>query len=142
MGLTERARYRLDDWSWRLRYWWLDTESGARAHVGMFVVSLLVLAYQIAKLALAALLPPPPGEPAKAIYWWVVQLIIAIVSAILSYMLRPKTPKQAESDPKGPTVEDGLCVDDHFGTVVVQRPHMLTWKVVRKQKIKQKTGKK
>ncbi|MGB3393255.1 MAG: hypothetical protein WA956_05555 [Stenotrophomonas sp.] len=141
LHLLERARYRLADWNWRVRYWWLDTESGAQAHAVAFVLSLLSLAYQMVRLALAALLPRPEGQQ-HAIIWWVAYIIVAVVSAVISYALRPKMPKQADPDHKGPTVDDGLCVDDRFGTVEVNQPHMLAWKVVRKEKIRAKAGKK
>lgn len=140
--LDERLYARYDDARWRLRYWWLDTESGARAHVGAFVAALLVLVYQVFKMALVAVLPPPSGESEKAVVWWVVQLIIAIVSAILSYVLRPKVPEQKEAKQDGPTVEDGVAVDDHFGEVWITQPHLLAWKKMGTENIKSKGGKK
>ena len=80
-------------------------------------------------------------EAFKAIYWWVVQLIIAIIAAVVSYALAPKAPKQPDQKIKGPTVEDGLCVNDRFGTVVVKSPHLVAWVVTKIEKIKSK-GKK
>lgn len=140
--LGERLYARYDDARWRLRYWWLDTESGAHAHVGAFVAALLVLVYQVFKMALVAVLPPAAGAPEHAIIWWVVQLIIAIISAILSYVLRPKTPQQPEAKQDGPTVEDGVAVDDHFGEVWITQPHLLAWRKVGTENIKSKGGKK
>lgn len=141
--LGERLRARLDDAQWRVRYWWLDTESGAHAHVGAFVVACLVLVYQLFKIALRVMLPPPaPVEPQQAIVWWVVQLIIAIIASAIAYVLRPKTPKPTETKQDGPTVEDGLCIDDHFGEVWITEPHLMAWKKVGTQKIKSKGGKK
>lgn len=72
-------------------------------------------------------------------FWWVVQIAIAIIAAVLSYALRPKIPKTPAPQVEGPTVEDGLCVDDHFGEVWVE-PQLLAWRVVATQKIKSKTG--
>lgn len=140
--LGERLRARYDDAVWRLRYWWLDTESGAHAHVTAFVAALLVLVYQVFKMALVAVLPPPPGAPQESIIWWVVQLIIAIISAVLSYVLRPKTPQQPEAKQDGPTVEDGRAVDDHFGEVWITEPHLMAWKKMGTENIKSKGGKK
>lgn len=141
--LGERLRARLDDTQWRVRYWWLDTESGARAHVGAFAVACLVLVYQLFKIALRVMLPPPVStEPHEAVYWWVVQLIIAIIASIIAYVLRPKTPKQEEPKHEGPTVEDGLCIDDHFGEVWITEPHLMAWKKVGTEKIKAEGGKK
>lgn len=140
--LSERLYARYDDARWRLRYWWLDTDSGAHAHVGAFVAALLVLAYQVFKMALVAVLPPPADAPHTMPVWWVVQLIIAIISAILSYVLRPKVPEQKEAKQDGPTVEDGVAVDDHFGEVWITQPHLLAWKKMGTENIKSKGGKK
>jgi hypothetical protein len=72
----------------RLRYWWLDTEEGKRAHVWAFGASVVVLVVQLVRLVVAGLYPPPRHEPAHAIIWWVVQLIIAIIMAIISRPIR------------------------------------------------------
>lgn len=139
--LPEGAQRRLADWNWRVRYWWLDTESGAQARALAFVLSLLVLAHQLVRMAIAALMPRHDG-PQHAIVWWAVAIIVSVVVSVVALALRPKMPKQAEPEHKGPTVEDGLCVDDRFGTVEVNQPHMPAWKIVRKEKIRAKVGKK
>ena len=90
MGLTGRIRHRLDDARWRFRYWWLDTSGGEAAHWAGVWVGVLVVIVQLVRMFVAAALPPPPGEPVKAVYWWVVQLVIAVISAVVSYMMRPK----------------------------------------------------
>ena len=142
MGLIDRARYRLDDWRWRLRYWWLDTRSGAQAHLYAFALAVFVVIVQLIRLALAAMVPPPPGEPVKAVYWWVVQLIILVVSAAISWALRPKTeqPKPAAGD--APTTQDGQAVKDYLGTCWVEDEFVLAWKIVGTDKIRTKGGKK
>ena len=141
MGLIARIRYRADVWQWRVRYWWLDTESGAEWHVVFFCMSVLVLIMQLIKLALEALLPPPPDEPVKSIAWWVVQLIIAIVSAIISYALRPKQEPPKPDAGEAPVVEDGQAVIEVHGDVWIEDEFILAHKVVRRSKIKAK-GKK
>lgn len=147
MGMSLRARvetrlrHRLDDWQWRVRYWWLDTDEGKRAHVAVFCVSVLVLIYQLLVMAVAALYPPPAHEP-KAAAWWIVQIIIAVVAAVISYAMRPKPPKQAEPKHQGPLVEEGGAVNQYFGTVRIKAQYVLAWKVTGKKKIKQKAGKK
>lgn len=146
LGWRQRASRRVAVWRWRVRYWWMDTESGAHWNVVAFCLALLVLLWELVRMTVAALQPmlAPPGavHEQKAVVWWVVQLIIALVAAILSYALRPKIPKTPAPQQKGPTVEDGLCVDDHFGEVRINDEHVLAWKVVRTEKIKSKTGKK
>ena len=145
MALNVMIGHRLHVWSWRIRYWWLDTESGAHAQVMGFCLGALVVLVQTIKIVLASLLAahaPHPHEPQKAVVWWVVQLVIALVAAVLSYALRPKLPTQPVPKQEMPTVEDGLCVDDHFGEVWIDDPPLLAWKVVRTEKIKSKGGKK
>lgn len=149
MGLIDRRRWserierRVDDVRWRARYWWLDTAEGARAHVVVFVLAALLLAYQLGKMALAAVLPQlqPVAVPQQAVVWWVVQLVIAVVAAALSYALRPKPQKAPEQEFQGPTVEDGVCVDDRFGEAWINDEHILAWKIVGTRKITQR-GKK
>lgn len=142
MGLIAHARRLHYVWSWRLRYWWLDTPAGAQAHVGALALSVFVVIVQLVRMAVAALLPPPPGEPAEAVYWWVVQLIILVVSAVISYALRPKTeaPKPAAGD--APTTEDGQAMKDYFGTCWVEDEFLLAWKMVGTDRIRTKGGKK
>lgn len=69
-------------------------------------------------------------------YWWVVQLIIAIVAAIISYALMPKPepPKPTEGD--GPTVEDGRAVLIVDGPYWIDDEFILANKVVGKVPIK------
>ena len=142
MGLIARGRRLQYVWTWRLRYWWMDTRSGAQAHMGAFAIAVLVVIIQLIRVALAALVPPPPGEPVEAVYWWVVQLIILVVSAAISYALRPKTeaPKPAAGD--APTTQDGQAMKDHFGTVWVEDEFLLAWKMVGTDRIRTKGGKK
>lgn len=138
---SERVRKRFNVWYWRLRYWWMDTEGGTRAHVGLLCASVLVTVMQLIKVSIAALLPPPPGEPAKSIYWWVVQLIIAIVSAIISYALRPKPKSQPPAQLDTPTVDDGQSTLEIHGDCWIDEEFILAQKVVGKVPIKSK-GKK
>lgn len=142
MGLIAYVRRLHYVWSWRLRYWWMDTESGAQARVAAFVLAVLVVIGQLIRLALAALVPVPVGEPLKAPYWWVVQLIILVVSAAISYALRPKVeqPKPAAGD--APTTEDGQAMKDYFGTCWVEDEFLLAWKMVGTDRIRTKGGKK
>ncbi|MBE2232869.1 MAG: hypothetical protein IAE85_05185 [Anaerolinea sp.] len=142
MGLITRARRLHYVWSWRLRYWWLDTPAGAQAQMGVLAFAALVVIIQLIRMAMVALVPPSPGEPAKAIYWWVVQLIIAIVSAIISYAMRPKVEEQKPQAGKAPSTQDGQAVKDHFGTVWVEDEFILAWKMMGTDRIRSKGGKK
>lgn len=120
----------------RLRYWYLDTESGRRAQLWAFAGALLAMVVQIVRMAVAALSPAAQEGPVQAPYWWVVQLVIAIISAVISYALRPKVepPKPAEADM--PTTEDGRAVPEAHGTVWIEDEFMLAYKVVDRVPIK------
>lgn len=137
MRALQRWRY---VYGWRLRYWWLDTKQGEEMHWALVVVSAIVIVYQVARMALVALAPPQVTEQ-KAVYWWVIQLIIMIVAAAIAYAMRPKpeVPKPASGDP--PTTEDGQYVKDYLGTCWVDNFFILAWKVVGTVPIKSKGGK-
>lgn len=74
--------------------------------------------------------------------WWIVQLAVMLVSAYISYAMRPKVepPKPQEADV--PTVEDGQAVKHHFGTVWISDEYVLAWKMMGTKAIKTKGGKK
>lgn len=140
MGLIARCRRLHYVWSWRARYWWLDTRQGELAHATVLVLSMLVFAVLLLRMFVFPAPPPPPGEPAKAIVWWV-QLIVMVLAAAISYAMRPKpqTPQPQTSDI--PTTEDGLAVKHHFGECWVEDEFQLAHKVVGTTKIRAK-GKK
>lgn len=142
MGLIASIRRLHYVWSWRARYWWLDTPGGERAHLALFALSLLVVCIQLLRMFVAAVVAPPAGEPAKAIYWWVVQLIIAIVAAAISYAMRPKPQAPTPQASEAPTVEDGLSAKHYFGTCWVTDEFLLAWKNTGTIPIKTKGGKK
>jgi hypothetical protein len=128
-------------WLWRLRYWWMDTESGARAHVIVFALSTLVSVLDLIKLGVAAVMPRQPGEPAKAIIWWVAYLIVALVAAAIAYAMRPHIEKPKQDEPQGPTTEDGQAVIRYWGTHWIDDTFQLAWKVVGRDPIRAKGGK-
>lgn len=133
-------------WGWRLRYWWMDTEAGERARLTAFFVALLVVLLQLIRMAVAAVLSEAraPGEPAQAVYWWVVQLIILVVAAAVAYAMRPKPPTQQERQIDPPSVKDGTAVKDYGGTVWVEHDDnfLLAWKIVGRDAIRTGGGKK
>lgn len=140
MRTLQRWRY---VYGWRLRYWWMDTDRGMETRISICVLFGLVALVQCVRLTLIATLPMR-GAPAPqhAVYWWVVQLIILVVSAIISYALRPKVepPKPAETNP--PSVEDGQMVVDVLGTCWVPDTFLLAWKPMGVVPIKASGGKK
>jgi heme/copper-type cytochrome/quinol oxidase subunit 2 len=141
MGLTMQLRRLRHVWTWRARYWWMDTEDGARAHVAALCLAVLVVIVELIRVAVAALQPLPPGQPEKAIIWWVVQIILLIVSAAISYALRPKPENAKPQDGEGPTTEDGQSVIRYWGTCWADDTFQLAWKIVGRDPIKAKGGK-
>lgn len=142
MGLIAHARRLHYVWSWRARYWWMDTREGEMAHWAGVWLGAIVCVVQLLRMFVAAALPPPPGEPVKAVYWWVVQLIIAIVAAAISYAMRPKVEPPKPQEIEAPTTEDGLAAKHYFGTCWVDDEFLLAWKVMGRTPIKTKGGKK
>ena len=141
MGLSGRARRLHYVYSWRLRYWWLDTRQGEIARRIVMYAFALIAVVQALRMANAAAQPPQPVV--EAIWpWWVIQLIIMLVSAAISYALAPKpeAPKPQEID--APTTEDGLSAKHHFGTVWVGDECLLAWKMTGTEAIKSDGGKK
>jgi hypothetical protein len=143
MGLIGTLQRRWYVWSWRWRYWLLDTVHGQRFHIGAFIVSLFVCAVDVAYMLIVALVPPPPGTPQKSIADWIVYLIILIISALISYAMRPKPENAKPQTVESPTTEDGTPVKDYFGTCWVDHEDrfLLAWKLVGRDPIRSKGGK-
>lgn len=122
----------------------LDTESGNRAHVVCFCLAVLATLGQLVRMAVAAYSPGPAGEPIQAVPFWVVQLIILVVAAVVSYALRPKPQKPEQRKVEPPTVEDGTAVKDYGGTVWIEHDDnfLLAWKIVGQDPIYGEGGKK
>lgn len=140
MGLMEKLRRYWYICSWRVRFWWFDTQDGRRAQVA---VSVLAGVMSAAHLTLLFIDVRHAVEQRRYAVWpaWVIYLIIAAVSFALSYALAPK-PKAAQPvTGKAPVVEDGLSVKHHFGTVWEEELFVLAWKIVGRTAIKAKGGK-
>lgn len=144
MGLIGRIRELRYVYGWRFRYWWLDTRGGEQARIVAFCMAVLVTILQLIRMSIAALFPPPADEPVKAVYWWVIQLIIMIVAMAVAYAMRPKPAQQQERQIDAPTVEDGTAVKDYGGTVWIDHDDnfLLGWKIVGRDPIYTKSGKK
>lgn len=145
MGLISRTaaylRRRCYVWSWRARYWWLDTPSGAHAHVLVFALAALVVMVQFIYAGIAALAPRPANAPQESIIWWVVYLIVALVAAGVAYAMRPKTENANPTQATGPTTEDGQSVVRYWGTHWIDDEFLLAWKIVGRDPIKASGGK-
>ena len=60
MGLIRRFWYR---WSWRTRYWWLDTRPGRMAQLGVFGAMLLGTVLQLTHMMIVVATAPQPDAP-------------------------------------------------------------------------------
>lgn len=135
------ARHWYDDKQWRFRYWWLDTRSGEYGHWVCVCVFALISIIQLIRLVVVAL-HPPPVTVVKAMWpVWVIQLIIMVVAAAISYAMRPKPEAPKPQKGEAPTTEDGLSAKHYFGTCWVEDEFILAWKQVGTIKIKAKGGK-
>lgn len=136
----ERVADNADAVYWRVRWWWMDTDSGAEVKIALLCLAVLVVIMQLVRVSIETV-APAQDEPVKAVYWWVVQLIILIVSAIISYALRPKpqAPKPEQFD--SPIVEDGHSVLEVYGDVWVKEEFIGAQRVVGKEPIKSKSKK-
>ena len=137
LSLRARARHRAFVWYWKARYWWMDSEHGTWARVGLQALLVVVSLDQMIRGTVAALAPPDPAEPVKA-YVWVVQLIIAIIAAIAVYALTPKPEAPQAKQQETPNVEDGAHVLEIDGDVWIEGEgeFVLQHMVVGKEPIK------
>lgn len=142
MGLIKKVQKRFWIWHWRSKYWWHDTEEGHQAQIGL--VCLMALVVLIQMIRMFTVTPPvsTTAEPMKAIYWWVVQLIIAVIALVLAIALRPKQQSAPPPDEETPTVEDGHSIVEAFGDVWITEENILAQRVVGKEGIKAEGGKK
>ncbi len=117
----------------------LGSPETARDISRAFALLALVLGIDLIKGAPAAL---DPQAPKQAIYQWVVQLIIVIISALISYAMQPKPKEPERVKASTPSVEDGKGIDIICGTVWIEDEIVLGFKEMGTQKIKAPGGKK
>lgn len=142
MGLRRRLDRWWYVWSWRARYWWLDTRQGAMARVAAWSAGVLVVIVELIRNFVAALAPPAPHQPREAIVWMVVWLIVALIAAAaVALTMGGKNQPQPARDESTPSTQDGQSVRHHFGTCRVDDSFMLAWKIVGRIPIKTKGGK-
>ena len=139
MKMIGRLWYR---WSWRARYWWLDTRPGRMAQLGVFGAMLLGTVLQLTHMMIVVATAPQPDAPARAVTWWIVQIVLLVAFAAISILMAPRVEDPKPQEAKAPTVEDGLAVRDVFGTVWIDDQFLLAWKHMGTIKIKKKGGKK
>jgi hypothetical protein len=88
--------------------------------------------------------PPPedPNEPVKAVAQIVWQIAILILSAIISYALRPKPKVPEPGKMNVPIVEDGTSIRKIYGAIWIDDSIVLAFKPMGTIPIKAKGGKK
>lgn len=136
MGLMPAIQRKAYRWQWQLRHWWLDTESGRDARIAVCSLAALAAIIELVRMAVVAFAPAAVHQPHIAPVWWVVQLIIAIVSAIISYAMMPKPEPPKPTAAAKPTVEDGQSVIEVHGTYWIRGEFILADKVVGRIPIK------
>ncbi|UYK72512.1 hypothetical protein [Xanthomonas sacchari] len=127
-------------YSWRMRYWWLDTRAGDLTRRGSCLVAALVAFVLVVDHLRAP--PPPAGSPQQAFVWWV-QLIIMVVALLVSSMLSKTDQTKPEVQKADiPTTEEGTSFRRIYGTRRVTDPVVLAWQSNGTRPIKAKGGKK
>lgn len=140
MGMIAFQR-RANWWYWRARHWWFDQRGGRIAQGVALVLSLLLAGVQLGRVGLETA-NLAHGEPQQAVVWWVVQLIVMVVAAVISYALTPKQSAPTPQTSDAPTIEDGQTTIHHLGTCWVDDSFILAWKQMGTIPIKTKGGKK
>lgn len=143
MGLMARLRRRCAIWQWQARYWWLDTRAGLITNITVCVLlALIAVAAMVRMVVLALLSPAAPDAPAAAVAPWLVYLLVAVVAAAVAYAMAPKAEQPAPGQENTPTVEDGQAVLEVYGTCWIDQEFLLAWKVLGRDQIRSKGGKK
>ena len=86
--------------------------------------------------------PAPAGAPVRALINIWVQLAIMVISALISYAMRPKPETPKSATPQAPVAEDGKGIVEIFGTVWVDDANQLAWRAGTPMAIRRKGGKK
>lgn len=142
MGLSARIRRWRYVYTWRVRYWWLDTRAGRHARWTCVVLVALGLVVSSVRAGLAVAVPGAVPQPQAAIIWWVVWAVVSLVVGLAIALSASKPAKPAEAEAKAPTTQDGRSAVRYYGTNWIEDPAMLAWKVVGRDPIKTKSGKK
>jgi hypothetical protein len=125
---------------WTLRYWVLDKyREQLRGYAFFAAVCLFVGTAGHIYLDLRDV-----AEGRVVVAWvnWVVQIVLLVVSALLSYALSPKPEEPKPTTAKAPEVQDGKSIRKLYGTCWCEDPMVLGWKAMGTEKIKSSGGKK
>lgn len=142
MGLIAHLKRWRYVYSWRLRYWWMDTPGGLHARFMAIGFAFLAVVGQVVKAAIVSARPVPNDRPREALIWFVVWLVVALAAAVAAYMLAGRAKPPTTQNNNTPTSEDGQSVKHHFGTCWSDDSFLLAWKIVGRDPIKSKGGKK
>lgn len=143
MELIAKIRHRVGYvWAWRVRYWWLDTPSGAHTRRILLVLALLTFVIDSIEAFIAARKPvADPLHPQQSIIVAMVILIVALLVGVAIALSASSKPSQPQAQgTKAPTTQDGRSAVRHYGTRWVSDPAQLAWKVVGKDPIKSDGG--
>lgn len=141
--VISRARSRSLWLAWLLRYWVMDKYRN-QLRLAVLSLALLALAANLAVFGASVylLLSSPETHVTRAYAQWVVQLIILIISMLISYAMRPKVEEPKAQDAKVPVVEDGRSLVFYRGTGWIGDGNLAAWKKNGTEKIRSKGGKK
>lgn len=132
-----------------VRLWWLARYRVLDKHhdqlrLGAFWLAMLVAVIATLLVLLGAheqLLSDAP--PAQAVINIWIQLAIMVISALISYALRPKVEGAKPQEGSIPQVQDGKSIVRIYGTVWIDDSIILAWSTqIPPEPIKKKGGKK
>lgn len=142
MGLMQRLKRWQYVYSWRLRYWWFDTDSGKRAQRAVFILSCLFCLFLLVQKTVDVYVGVTNDTVSLAIAPWVIWVIQILVSLAISYATRPRIEGAKPQEQDVPKTKDGSAAIHAFGEVWVDDSFQLAHKNLRPIPIKTKGGKK
>lgn len=142
--MVSRLRARMAWARWRLRYWVLDKYHD-QLRLPAFAVATMVLVglllWAVLSVHTQTVVDGVPVTQAVFNIW--IQLAIMVVSALISYAMRPKVEGPKPQESSIPQVQDGKSIVRIYGTVWVDDSIILAWSTkIPPEPIKKKGGKK
>jgi hypothetical protein len=134
---------RLGRLGWLARYWVLDKHHD-QLRLGACALAMLVTVVATLLVVLGTREPLQSGAPpAQAVINLWIQLAILVISALISYALRPKVEGAKPQEGSIPQVQDGKSIVRIYGTVWIDDSIILAWSTqIPPEPIKKKGGKK